>query len=49
MLLDWNRNSDDACLGFLTRILWKSGNQETVYLLKEVWKLEKLKRSNSTT
>lgn len=37
-LLDYSRNDDNASLGHLTRILWKNGNKETVYILKECWK-----------
>lgn len=38
MLLDWSRNSDDATIGTITRVLWASNNFTTVHHLKEVWK-----------
>lgn len=38
-LLDYSRNEDDATVGQLTRLLWKNGRRECVYLLKEeYWK-----------
>lgn len=37
-LLDYSRNEDDASLGHLSRVLWKCGNRECVYILKEHWK-----------
>lgn len=37
-LLDYSRNDDDASLGHISRLLWRSGQRECVYILKEYWK-----------
>lgn len=37
-LLDYSRNEDAATLGTITRILWKNGHKECVFILKEYWK-----------
>lgn len=37
-LLDYSRNDELASVGHLTRLLWKSGRRECVYMLKEYWK-----------
>lgn len=37
-LLDYSRNDDDANLGHISRLLWRSGHRECVYILKEYWK-----------
>lgn len=38
-LLDYSRNDAQASVGYLTRLLWKLGRRECVYLLKEYWKM----------
>ncbi|XP_073835175.1 death domain-containing immune deficiency protein [Musca autumnalis] len=42
LLQDWVRNADDeACtIGYLTNVLWKSGQCECVYRMKNVYKSE---------
>lgn len=37
-LLDYQRNDAQASVGHLTRLLWKAGRRECVYILKEYWK-----------
>lgn len=38
-LLDFSRNEDNATIGYITRLLWKNGRRECVYILKEeFWK-----------
>lgn len=37
-LLDYSRNEEQASVGHLTRLLWKTGRRECVFILKEYWK-----------
>lgn len=37
-LLDYSRNDEQASVGHLTRLLWKTGRRECVVILKEYWK-----------
>lgn len=41
LLLDWSRNDEEATLGRITEILWRSGHRETVQYMKHCWKSEK--------
>lgn len=38
LLLDYSRNNDDACLGHITKLMWKIGFRECVLILKKHWK-----------
>lgn len=46
-LLEFHRNDDNANLGYLTTLLWKCEQKETVYILKEYWKNGELQSTSS--
>lgn len=48
-LLEFSRNDDNGTLGNVSRLLWKCGHKETVYILKEYWKNGELRPRNNGT
>lgn len=45
-LLDWSQSDEKATLGRISTLLWRE-HWEVVYLLKEYWKLNRIKMSGS--